>query len=106
MNTLFMDFCFLTFATMEFMAWFTQIHYMAFCGVAQRSSSQRPRQLFERNDAFFIFYAVVSMICFYFWSYEGFGLDFLSDWELWLMVLPILWCMTYLFINASKCSES
>ena len=27
---------------------------------------------FERNDAFFIFYAVVSMTCFYFWSYEGF----------------------------------
>ena len=27
---------------------------------------------FERNDAFFIFYAVVSMICFYLWSYEDF----------------------------------
>ena len=26
---------------------------------------------FERNDAFFIFYAEVSMGCFYFWSYEG-----------------------------------
>jgi len=26
---------------------------------------------FERNDAFFIFYAVVSMVCFYLWSYEN-----------------------------------
>ena len=26
---------------------------------------------FERNDAFFIFYAVVSMACFYLWNYEG-----------------------------------
>jgi beta-carotene 3-hydroxylase len=26
---------------------------------------------FERNDAFFVFYAIVSMSCFYFWSYEA-----------------------------------
>jgi len=26
---------------------------------------------FERNDAFFIFYAIVSITCFYLWSYEN-----------------------------------
>ena len=40
--------------------------------LAQRPPHKDHDSWFERNDAFFIFYAVVSMSCFYLWSYEDF----------------------------------
>lgn len=63
-----------TFLIMEFMAWFTHKFVMhGFLWSLHKDHHKKDHKgWFERNDAFFIFYAVVSMICFYLWSYENF----------------------------------
>ena len=75
MNVFFWTLVFLgTFLAMEFMAWFTHKYIMhGFLWSLHKDHHHKDhKNWFERNDAFFIFYAVVSMTCFYFWSYEGF----------------------------------
>ena len=59
---------------MEFNAWFTHKYIMhGFLWNIHKDHHQKDHDSwFERNDLFFIFYAVVSMACFYLWSYEGF----------------------------------
>lgn len=56
-----------TFAFMEFMAWFTHKYVMhGFLWVLHKDHHKKDHDSwFERNDAFFIFYAVISMSCFY-----------------------------------------
>jgi len=63
-----------TFFIMEFMAWFTHKYVMhGFLWSLHRDHHRKDHDSwFERNDAFFIFYAVVSIIFFYLWQYEGF----------------------------------
>ncbi|WP_340065424.1 beta-carotene hydroxylase [Ascidiimonas aurantiaca] len=53
----------ITFCIMEFMAWFTHKYVMhGFLWVLHRDHHKKDHDSwFERNDAFFIFYAVVSM---------------------------------------------
>ena len=65
---------FVTFFIMEFMAWFTHKYIMHgfLWSVHKDHHHKNHDSWFERNDLFFIFYAVVSMGCFYLWSYEGF----------------------------------
>ncbi len=62
-----------TFFIMEFNAWFTHKYIMhGFLWSLHKDHHHKTHgSWFERNDAFFIFYAVVSMVCFYLWSYEG-----------------------------------
>ena len=62
-----------TFLTMEFMAWFTHKYVMhGFLWYLHKDHHQKDHDSwFERNDAFFLFYAVVSMVCFYLWQVEG-----------------------------------
>jgi beta-carotene 3-hydroxylase len=62
-----------TFFIMEFNAWFTHKYIMhGFLWNLHRDHHNKDHDSwFERNDAFFIFYAVVSMSCFFLWSYEG-----------------------------------
>jgi beta-carotene 3-hydroxylase len=62
-----------TFLTMEFMAWFTHKYVMhGFLWYLHKDHHQKDHdKWFERNDAFFLFYAVVSMVCFYLWQVEG-----------------------------------
>ncbi|RZN83208.1 MAG: beta-carotene hydroxylase [Winogradskyella sp.] len=62
-----------TFFIMEFNAWFTHKYIMhGFLWSLHKDHHHKDHDSwFERNDAFFIFYAVVSMVCFYLWSYEG-----------------------------------
>jgi beta-carotene 3-hydroxylase len=62
-----------TFSIMEFMAWFTHKYVMhGFLWNLHKDHHKKDhKSWFERNDAFFIFYAIVSIICFYLWSYEG-----------------------------------
>lgn len=62
-----------TFSIMEFMAWFTHKYVMhGFLWSLHKDHHKKDhKSWFERNDAFFIFYAIVSIICFYLWSYEG-----------------------------------
>lgn len=56
-----------TFSIMEFMAWFTHKYVMhGFLWVLHKDHHKKDHDSwFERNDAFFIFYAVISMSCFY-----------------------------------------
>ena len=56
-----------TFSIMEFMAWFTHKYVMhGFLWDLHRDHHHKDHDSwFERNDAFFIFYAVVSMSLFY-----------------------------------------
>ncbi len=74
MQTVFWILIFLgTFFIMEFNAWFTHKYIMhGFLWNLHKDHHHKDHDSwFERNDAFFIFYAVISMICFYLWSYEG-----------------------------------
>ncbi len=59
-----------TFLIMEFNAWFTHKYIMhGYLWTLHRDHHHKDhKSWFERNDAFFIFYAVVSMSCWYFWS--------------------------------------
>ncbi len=74
MQTVFWILIFLgIFFIMEFNAWFTHKYIMhGFLWNLHRDHHHKDHDSwFERNDAFFIFYAVVSMTCFYLWSYEA-----------------------------------
>ncbi len=66
----------ITFCFMEFMAWFSHKYIMH--GFLWRLHADHHKKdddsWFERNDAFFIFYAVVSMIFFTLWNYDIFSL--------------------------------
>ena len=74
MNVFFWILIFLgTFSIMEFMAWFTHKYIMhgLLWSLHKDHHKKDHDSWFERNDAFFIFYALVSIVCFYLWSYEG-----------------------------------
>ena len=60
----------LTFLIMEFMAWFTHKYIMhGFLWVLHADHHKKVNDSwFERNDVFFIFYAVVSIGCFLLWQ--------------------------------------
>lgn len=62
----------LTFSIMEFMAWFTHKYVMhGFLWTLHRDHHKKDHDSwFERNDAFFIFYALVSIGFFLLWKYE------------------------------------
>lgn len=60
-----------TFLAMEFMAWFTHKYVMhGFLWTLHRDHHQPEKGWFERNDAFFLFYAAISTGLFMSWS-EG-----------------------------------
>ncbi len=60
----------LTFALMEFMAWFTHKYVMhGFLWSLHKDHHEKDHDSwFERNDAFFIFYAIVSIGFFLLWK--------------------------------------
>jgi len=60
----------LTFCGMEFMAWFSHKYIMhGFLWVLHADHHRKDHDSwFERNDAFFLFYAAVSMGFFYLWQ--------------------------------------
>ena len=63
-----------TYCFMEFMAWFTHKYIMhGFLWSLHKDHHKKDHDSwFERNDAFFIFYAVVSISCFLLWKYDMF----------------------------------
>jgi len=71
-----------TFCFMEFMAWFIHKYVMhGFLWSLHKDHHKKDHDSwFERNDAFFIFYAVVSMVLFslgnYTWFWYGWPLGF------------------------------
>ncbi len=62
----------ITFFFMEFMAWFTHKYIMhGFLWSLHKDHHHKDHDSwFERNDAFFVFYAVVSIICFLVWKHN------------------------------------
>lgn len=62
-----------TFAFMEFMAWFTHKYIMhGFLWKLHKDHHLKDHKgWWERNDLFFIFYALVSITCFLLWKYEN-----------------------------------
>lgn len=74
MQTVFWILIFLgTFFIMEFNAWFTHKYIMHgfLWNLHSDHHNKDHNNWFERNDVFFIFYAIVSMTCFYVWGYAG-----------------------------------
>lgn len=63
-----------TYCFMEFMAWFTHKYIMhGFLWSLHSDHHKKDHDSwFERNDAFFIFYAIVSIGCFLLWKYDIF----------------------------------
>ncbi|MFI1743484.1 sterol desaturase family protein [Thalassobellus sediminis] len=63
---------FATYCFMEFMAWFTHKYVMhGFLWSLHKDHHKKDHDSwFERNDAFFIFYAVVSITFFLLWKYN------------------------------------
>lgn len=61
-----------TFCTMEFMAWFSHKYIMhGFLWTLHADHHKKDHNSwFERNDAFFLFYAAVSIFFFLLWQYE------------------------------------
>lgn len=69
--------CLLTFLSMEFMAWFTHKFVMhGFLWTLHKDHHQPEKGWFERNDTFFVFYAVISTALFISWNegYFSYGL--------------------------------
>ncbi len=64
---------FSTFFFMEFMAWFTHKYVMhGFLWSLHKDHHHKDHgSWWERNDLFFIFYALVSIGCFLLWQYEN-----------------------------------
>ncbi len=62
-----------TFLIMEGMAWFTHKYVMhGFLWKLHRDHHKKDHDSWwERNDFFFVFYALISIGCFLLWSYEG-----------------------------------
>jgi beta-carotene 3-hydroxylase len=74
MNTLLWLLVFLTaFSGMECMAWFTHKYIMhGFLWRLHKDHHKKDHHSwFERNDAFFLFYAIVSIVFIYLWKYEA-----------------------------------
>ena len=63
-----------TFCMMEFMAWATHKYVMHgfLWSLHKDHHSKDHDSWFERNDAFFIFYAIVSISCFLLWKHDIF----------------------------------
>lgn len=63
-----------TYCFMEFMAWFTHKYIMhGILWYLHKDHHKKDHDSwFERNDAFFIFYAVVSIGCFLLWKHDIF----------------------------------
>ncbi len=64
---------FTTFFFMEFMAWFTHKYIMhGFLWSLHKDHHHKDHgSWWERNDLFFVFYALVSIGCFLLWKYEN-----------------------------------
>lgn len=85
-----------TFAFMEFVAWFTHKHVMH--GFLWRLHSDHHRRdhdhFFERNDAFFLIFALPGIAFIYFGVMNG-----AMDPRLWIGIGITLYGMAYLFVH-------
>lgn len=85
----------LTFVTMEFMAWFTHKYVMhGFLWYFHKDHHHRDHDhVWERNDFFFLIFAVPSFLCFLFGSMNGF------DFRVWIGLGILVYGVAYFFVH-------
>lgn len=85
----------LTFSTMEFVAWFTHKYIMhGFLWVLHKDHHKKDHNsIFERNDAFFLIFAIPSMYLFYI------GVKDFSQSYFWIGLGILLYGMAYFFVH-------
>ncbi len=85
----------LTFCFMEFVAWFTHKYIMhGFLWVLHKDHHKKDHNsFFERNDAFFLIFAVPSMLLFYV------GVTDFSQAYFWVGLGILLYGMAYFFVH-------
>ena len=90
-----------TFSIMEFMAWFTHKYIMhGFLWSLHRDHHKKDHDSwFERNDAFFIFYAVVSMS----FIMSAVNTDFWQGWPIGLGILA--YGIAYFLVHHRLCGR-
>lgn len=85
---------FATFWFMEFMAWFTHRYVMhGFLWTIHRDHHQGSKGFFEKNDLFFLIFAVPS------WLFIMFGMMGGNDWRLYVGLGILLYGIAYFFVH-------
>lgn len=86
----------LTFCFMEFMAWFTHRFVMhGLLWVLHRDHHKKDHgSVFERNDAFFLIFAVPAITLFYFGAQEG-----VADVRIWIAAGITLYGAAYFLVH-------
>ena len=83
-----------TFCFMEFMAWFTHKYIMhGPLWVLHRDHHVHPPGWFEKNDAFFLIFAVPSWLCIMFGMMNG------NDFRVWIGVGIAVYGITYFLVH-------
>ena len=83
-----------TFFFMEFMAWFTHKYVMhGFLWVLHQDHHVQDEGFFEKNDAFFLIFAVPSFTLFYFGAAAGF------DFKFWIGLGILLYGIAYFLVH-------
>ena len=83
-----------TFFFMEFMAWFTHKYVMhGFLWVLHQDHHVREEGFFEKNDAFFLIFAIPSFTLFYLGASSGF------DFKFWIGMGILLYGIAYFLVH-------
>ena len=83
-----------TFFFMEFMAWFTHKYVMhGFLWVLHEDHHVKDDGFFEKNDAFFLIFAIPSFTLFYLGAASGF------DFKFWIGMGILLYGIAYFFVH-------
>jgi len=83
-----------TFFFMEFMAWFTHKYVMhGFLWVLHQDHHVKDEGFFEKNDAFFLIFAVPSFTLFYLGAASGF------DFKFWIGLGILLYGIAYFLVH-------
>ncbi len=95
MNTLtYILVTFLTFCFMEFMAWFTHKYIMhGFLWTLHEDHHIQKPGFFERNDFFFLIFAIPSFLFFYYGSLNGY------DWRFYIGLGVLLYGICYFLVH-------
>lgn len=85
---------FITFCGMEFMAWFAHKYIMhGFLWSLHKDHHQKEPGFFEKNDMFFLIFAIPSALCFIFGSLDG------IDFRFWIGTGIAIYGLTYFLVH-------
>ncbi len=83
-----------TFMAMEFVAWFTHKYVMhGFLWILHQDHHVREEGFFEKNDSFFLIFAIPSLLLCYFGSINGF------DFKFWIGLGILLYGIAYFLVH-------